>query len=328
MGVFENIYTGKIQAKYNEVFTATQASDTLMYRLFYNAITNSFTWKGMPDNIPNFLPEENLYWWGQMAGFMDGDEFKMFPCYMGGEYLENGLYSDYVIIAKNGKSWIKKREDIELCFNNRDRLPSTYAVFDFSDRASFALRAVDVELERVILPKIIEGADDSQLSAIADMYDKDKELMPFRTTKCEGFSNGDIKVHSLFDNREADVLALWDVFTRYRNLFYTTFGFQNTEIQKKERLTEQEAAGNVEMIRYTLMEDMYRQRVDFCERINSRFGQNISIELNRDTSTVWALSATNEDKRRVYEAGNISTTLSEESELKVEKEEVTADDTD
>lgn len=315
MGVFENIYTGQIQAKYKEVFTQTKQSDSLMYQLFYNAVVNSFSWTGLPEHIPTFLPEENLFWWGQMAGFMDDGEFKMFPCYMGGEYLENGLFSDYIIIAKNGKSWIKKKGDIELCWNNRDKYPSTGIVYEFSEKASYALRAVDTSLERVMLPKIVECADDSQVKAVTDMYDKYKELMPFRVTKCEGFSNGDIRTHTMFDNRETDVLALWDIFTRYKNLFYTTYGFQNTEIQKKERLTEQEAAGNTEMIRYTLMHDMYIQRIDFCERVKNHFGVELGVELNRDCRTVYEITATNEDKIRIYEAGNISTTLSEESEL-------------
>lgn len=322
MGVFENIYTSQIQAKYKEVFTDTKISDSLMFNMFYNALTNTFTWKGLPDYIPNYLPEENLFWWGQMAGFMDDGEFKMFPCYMGGEYLENGLFSDYIIIAKNGKNWIKAKDEIVLCFNNRSRFPSVPIVDEFSEKASYALRSVDVSLERAMIPKIIECADEAEQKAITDMYDKDKNLMPYKVTRCEGFSNGDIKLHTIYDNRETDIIALWDIFTRYRNLFYISYGFQTTEIQKKERLTEQESAGNVELTRYTFLEDMYRQRADFCERVKEKFGVNLEIELNRDTSTVWAITATNEDKRRVFEAGNISTTLSEQSELKTEKVEV------
>ena len=242
------------------------------------------------------MPEESLCMSGRLAFFKDGDEFKMFPCFMGGALEENGEFTKYNIIARNGKTWLKDREEIEICYNNSMRLPSAFNIFELGEKASYALRSVETALERSMLAPIVVGEDNSQLKFIADALDKEKNLKPFLLALKNAYSKGDNKVIQFFDNSKEDVLARWDVFVRFRNLFYTTFGVNNIEIMKKERLTESEGSGNDEITRYTLLQDMIDQRRDFCKRVKEKFNYDLDFYVNRDSVTVYETSLTNEEK--------------------------------
>ena len=112
----------------------------------------------------------------------------------------------------------------------------------------------------------------------------------------EGYGDKVLQRAPVFDNRETDVLSLWDVFSRYDRMFYRTFGISTVGIQKNERLTEAESTGEEEMTRYTLFQDMYNCRMDGIEQVKKKFNYDLSIEVMRDQKTVYELSQSNEDK--------------------------------
>lgn len=315
MSVFKHAYEQHITSKYDEIFREKVDTKALLMQNYYCSTVNTFTWNKLLPHIPQFLIEECLFFWGTVAGFRDendGNKFKIFPCFMGGEYLENGLYSHYNIVAKNGKTWIKKIEDIELCFNNSPRVPSFPIVSEYCDRTVYALSAVNAALERAMLPDIIECSSQEQIDNISQLLRKDSNLVPFKITLNSGFSNGEIKRHNTFDNREDDVLALFDVYNRMNNMFNIYNGFATVEINKQERLTEKESSANEEVTRYQSLQDKYNCRKDFCDRVKAHFGEDIGFEVNRDFRTVWAITASNDDKKNLFELGNISTTKTDE----------------
>lgn len=297
MSVYHNIYNAKLQEVQKAVEAQNNRTHTTLWFTYISTVLNTFKWGNLPETILSWLPEEFLMYWGKLAFFKDDDgNFKMYPCYMQGELEENGTYSSYTIIAKNGKSWARKADEIVICYNNASQLPTIGFINELAEKSAFALRSVDVSLERAIVPKVITGSDEGQMNLISQMYDKNKNLEIFRTAYGEAFGENGIDVKSLFDNRENDVLALWDVYVRYRNLFYTTFGINNVEIQKKERLTEAEGSGNDEIVRYTLLKDMYDQRMNFIQEVKEKFGYELTLELNRDSATVYELQLTNQQK--------------------------------
>lgn len=329
MSVFKHAYEQHITDKYNEIFSEKVDTTALLMQNYYMSTVNTFTWDKLPEYIPQYLIEECLFFWGTVAAFRDendNNKLKIFPCFMGGEYLENGLYSHYNIVAKNGKTWIKKLEEIELCFNNSPRVPSFPIVREYCERSAYALSAVNAALERAMLPDIIECADEQQMSAITQMLSKDKNLIPFKVALNSTFKNGEIKRHNTFDNREDDVLALFDIYNRMNNMFNIFNGFATVEINKQERLTEKESSANEEVTRYQGLQDKYWCRNDFCERVKAHFGEDIGFSLNRDFRTVWAIKASNDDKKELFELGNISTTKSEEASEETETIEEVAED--
>lgn len=302
MSVYHNIYQEKVNAKKAEVQAEILSTDLTVFLSYYTTVLDTFKYTNLPDGILPFMPEEQLIYWGQTCFFKDDEgNYKIYPCYPCGQLLENGLYSSYNIISKNGKTWIRPYEEIELCFNNSSKIPSIWVINELTEKTVRSLNAIDVTLERVIMKPIISCKDEAQASMINDLYDKTKKYLPFATTFSDAFTNGDIQLTKFFDNKESDILALWDIYVRNRNRFYTTFGINNIEIQKKERLTEAEGAGNDEITRFTLLNDMYACRKDWIERIKNHFSYDMTVELNRDITTVYELNTDNEEKKKIFE---------------------------
>ena len=315
MSVFKHAYEQNVNKKYDEIFKEQVDTKSLLMQNYYSSTVNTFNWNKLPSHIPHFLIEENLFFWGMLAAFRDeGDnnKLKIFPCFMGGDLLENGLYSSYNIVAKNGKTWLKKIDEIELCFNNCARVPSFPIVSEYCDRTAYALSALNAALERAMLPDIIECSSDAQMDALSALLNKNTNLTPFKITKNSGFKNGEIKRHNTFDNRENDVVALFDIYNRTNNMFNIYNGFATVEINKQERLTEKESSANEEVTRYQSLKDKYECRMDFCKRVKEKFGEEIGFEINRDYRTVWAITASNNDKNNLFEQGAISTTKTDE----------------
>lgn len=168
---------------------------------------------------------------------------------------------------------------------------------ELSKKSAYALRAVDASLKKAILPAIAYAPDEASMTTISGLFEEDKEMLPIRATMNETFKKeGEIAIHNIYDNRAIDIISQWDVYVRYRNLFYTTFGVNNVEIQKRERLTEAEGSGNDEITRYTLLKDMYQRRVDFCNEVKEKFNYELAFELNRDSATVYEIKLSNKEK--------------------------------
>lgn len=329
MSVYHNIYQEKITNKRNEVLSENQATDFTVFASYYITLINTFKYNNLPSGILPFMPEEQLTYWGQTTFFRDDEgNFKIFPCYPAGNLRENGLYDTYNIVSKNGKNWIRKLEDIELCFGNSLKIPSIWILNELEQKTVKSLNAIDVTLERVIMKPIISCKDEAQANMITDLYDKAKKYLPFATTFSDAFNNGDIQLTKFFDNKESDILALWDVYVRNRNRFYTTFGINNVEIQKRERLTEAEGSGNDEITRFTLLNDMYSLRKDWCERIKNHFGYEMDVELNRDITTVYELNTDNSDKMDTFEIETLKGTGIKANENDIDKSEESEDKKD
>ena len=237
---------------------------------------------------------------GRVAMYKDDDgNLKIhaaFPC---GQITDTEEFDRYLIYTPNGKSFIRGAEDIEICFNNCFKIPYIYKVAQFAEKMSFSLRAVDTALAKACMPTVALFENENQLKKFDKFTNPETAMQPFVGMIKEKLVSKEVEMLSLYDATKIDVLALWDVYVRYRNLFYTTIGINNVEVQKRERLTEAEGAGNDEITRYSLLDDMSNCRRDFCDRCKKHFNSEIDFEINRDIATVFQIEADNEEKMRL-----------------------------
>lgn len=313
MGVYANGYYNELKKAQDTAIAEYGSNSSVTFLTFYSALLSSFEWKGKVfEDIPYYLPEEFLTNWGNMAYFIDDDGNKrVFPSYPAGEYLENGLYSKYVIIAKNGKNWYRNLEDIELCFCNSIRIPSIVFAKHYADKATYAYSAVDTSLYRAMLPVILETENPEDFSEIAELLEKREYLKVFKAVQSSKFKDKNITATQIFDSSKTDILSLWDVAERYRNLYNTLIGISNVNIQKRERLTENESESNREASIFTMYDDEYKERKNFVERVKKHFNDDIDVLPNRTTSNIFEVIQTPEEKARFAEiemtrgAGNV-----------------------
>lgn len=297
MSVFQNIYTQHYEENLAKQGIKKAQTDFNFFDTCLTAVINTFKWQDYPyEKLPAFMIEWFFQNAGRVAMYEDGGNIKIHPCYPAGALTEEGDFDAYQIITPNGKSFVRKAEDIEVGFNNCFKMPYVYKVSQFSDKMSYALRAVDTSLTKACLPSVALFENPEQLKKFERFTDPETAVQPFVGMLKEKLVAKEVEMLDIYHAGDIDVLALWDVYVRYRNLFYTTFGINNVEISKKERLTQAEGSGNDEITRYSLLSDMYECRKDWCDRCNTHFGTDMKFEVNRDITTVFELQTPNDEK--------------------------------
>lgn len=301
--VYRNLYLTKYEETQKSHAIGEHLNELQLLDVYITTLINSFKWvKGVPENLPPFMVEEFLQISGKVAFFNDAESssYKMFPAFPAGNLLENGEYSHYTIIARNGKQWIKPREEIALIYNNSLKIPYYHLAAKMAEDSTFALNCVKTTLRRAMLPPIFGVLNEEQLKKVLEIGDDDTLLKTIAAVYKETtLGQNDIQRFPVFDNRESDVLAQWDVFSRYDRMFYRTFGISTVGIQKNERLTEAESTGEEEMTRYSLFQDMVDRRREGCEEVKKKFGVELDFEINRDKKTVFETTQSNEEKVRL-----------------------------
>lgn len=299
MSVFQNVYLDK----YNEI-EAQERRDhfTVSLRqllLYATTVQSSFKWGNVPDQ-PHFMPERYLMYSGRIGFFMKDGKPQLYPIYPAGKLMPDAEFDAYTAIYPDGKSERLSRDEIAIIFGNSMKIPLYGIIQDFAKRSSYALCAVDTALKRAMLPPIVGVDDESQIKQIIEIEDPDKLLKTILALPTyKGYASDKMQRVPVFDNRETDVLSLWDVYSRYDRMFYRTFGISTVGIQKNERLTEAESTGEEEMTRYTLFQDMYNCRLAGIDEVKKKFGYDLSLEVMRDQKTVYELSQSNEEKIRM-----------------------------
>ena len=318
--VFKNVYLTKYEEEKARE-NADRFSVSFRVLLTYiSTVTSSFKWKNVT-NVPYFMPERFLLYSARVGIFEYKNEYVLYPIYPAGALMPDGEYSAYTAIFPDGTSIRLEREQVAIIFGNSLKIPMYGIISDFANKSSFALCAVDSALKRAILPPLVAVDTEEQLKRILEIETPEKLLSTIcAMIKDGGYGSSQMERVPVFDNRETDVLALWDVFSRYDRMFYRTFGISTVGIQKNERLTEAESTGEEEMTRYTIFQDMYNCRKFGIDEANKKFGTNFEIEIMRDDKTVFEMTQDNAEKirLRVIEASRGSN-VAQEGESKDEE---------
>lgn len=305
MSVFSKVYENMMEEIRQKEGEKNRDTDLFLTSVFYSAVISSFEWGGklpkFTKPIPDYI-EECFFGATTLAYFEHKGEKYITPCFPSGILLNNGLYDTYTCIFFNGEQVIKKLDEIEICYNNSIHLPSISIVEPILKKCIDTLRAVDMSLKKASFPAITFTGDEQLgnlvTQTISDQYNNRN---PYALIKCSSWHKDMVDKIDLFDNRVQDVLAQWDVFVRYKNLFFTTFGINNVEITKSERLTKSEGESNTEITRYGLFNDMYKHRIDWIKRIKEHFGDELTCDINRNYETVSEITMTTDEKRKMRE---------------------------
>lgn len=282
MGVFSNIVNEKYKNACEQVKSDLGFSSNLLFQSFYSIAINAFKWNNLPKDVLEFLPEEYLIYAGRIGFFKANDTFKILPIFPLGTLLENGEYTKYNAIAKNGDQYYIDRKDISICYNNSLQLPTIQIIAEWAERAGYSLSAVDSSLLRAITPDIVAVDNKETLDSLTSLWSKEKKLIPYNITANENFlDENKFKRIGMYDARERNVLDQWEVFEKYRGFFQNLFGVYSIGIRKNERLTTSEATGNTDNVRYSFYDDMFYNRQSFCEDVKKRFNYDLQVETNR-----------------------------------------------
>lgn len=252
------------------------------YIQYYNRLTelaiSMFEWKNLPDSIdPRFL-ELTLFSEGMAIFFKDEVMGELaLQCMVGGQLDVYRVPNVRRAYATNGYNKELNKNDSVIIYNNLLRTNSMLDVEMFSKRLYNLDRAVDVNSNAQKTPVLIQ-CDDTQRLTMKNLYMQYDGNEPFI------FGDKALNTKSLSVLKtDAPYVAdkLYTLKTQIWNEALTYLGISNVNIQKKERLLQDEVMknqGGVVASRYARLS----ARQEACKKINNLFNLNITVEYRED----------------------------------------------
>lgn len=162
--------------------------------------------------------------------------------------------------------------------NDEEKCPSWLYVFDFAERLADAQKTCDINIRAQRTPILILGTK-KQKETLENMYAQYDGFKPVIMGDADYLSQDSIKSVNtgapfVADKVQSYKKEIW-------NEFLTTFGINNIDVEKKERLISGESNANNELINYNL-KSFLDTRKKAVEQINELFGLDIKVRINSD----------------------------------------------
>lgn len=235
-----------------------------------------YKWNNLPNGIDERWIEEFLFSEGKCMFFMD----KSFGL-MVAKCVETGVnpYDEPTnLMPVSSSPDVEKRdfvnyEEAILIRNNDDMLPTSTSVMLYAYRLTDLTRTIDINISAQKTPVLILCKEKQKLT-LKNIYkqwngfepviygDKEIDLSGVKVLKTDA--------PIVFDKLQIEKNHIW-------NECMTFLGINNANMDKRERLVDDEVQANNEQVEmFALMGLKARQRA--CELINAKFNTNISVE--------------------------------------------------
>lgn len=245
------------------------------YRLMLIARTR-FKWNNLPNGIDEKWIERWLFSEGKCVFFKDKTKG-----YMIAKMTPNGqinYYDEPTVVRPYGTNYIgpdlENDRECVIIRNNDVMLPTSYTIQLFAIRLTDVSRTIDVNIKAQKTPVLIKCSDKQKLS-LKQVYRQWNENEPViygdKTMDTESFEVLNTEAPIVFDKLQIQKHEIW-------NECMTFLGINNANMNKRERLVDDEVQANNGQIRLSA-DVMLKSRERACEMINKIFGLNISVEL-------------------------------------------------
>lgn len=273
----------------NDNFIDSAMLNNATYSFYFNRLKelaiSVFDWQNLPNSVdPRYL-ELELFEKGTAIFFKDGD-LSLFgepSTYLCLQCLNNGSFDVYRnplnrrAIGNNGYNKTLNSDDSVIIYNNLLRTNSSEVIKQYAYRLYLTQRAIDVNINAQKTPIIIQ-CDESQRLTLKNLYKQYDGNVPFIFGD-RNLDLGSIKVLQtgapmVASELDKQRVTVW-------NDALTYLGITNVNIQKRERLLNDEVArnmGGTMSSRYSRLQ----ARQQACEQINKMFGLDIWVEYKDD----------------------------------------------
>lgn len=237
-----------------------------------------FKWNNLPNGIDEKWIERYLFTEGKCMFFHDKEKgFMIAKCTDAGQV---NNYDEPTLLRAYGTNYngptLENNEDAVLIRNNDEMIPTSPTIQLYAWRLAEISRTIDININAQKTPIIIKCSDKQKMS-LNQVYkqwdgynpvifgDKALELDRFDVLKTDA--------PIVFDKLQIQKHAIW-------NEAMTFLGINNANMDKRERLVDDEVQANNEQVGLSA-EVMLKSRQRACEQINKLFGLNISVEIRR-----------------------------------------------
>ena len=247
-------------------------------------IVSMFKWRNLPDGISERFIEECLYYDGYVIFFKatKGALKGSYVVSKASPYSKNIYNEPTHYKAYSSNMMINEIVEADKCVLIRNDYlleGSTRKVNHYAKRISELDKTFDINMQHIKHPYIISGTE-NQIASIKAFYAKFNNGEPYIITDKKFSDHNDIKVMPTTAENHLQLIQLLrrDIF----NEALTSFGINNVNVNKKERLITAEAEQNNEEIEMN-RNALFLPRLEAVQLINEKFNLDVSIEM-QDTN--------------------------------------------
>lgn len=278
-------------------------TESFLYERFKLLALNMFEWDGLDElGIEERHIEDWLFSDGKCLVFKDKFYGLMcLPC----EGHGTNVYGDPIEYIATGVNYHKhvKAEDCVLIENNKMRMPTQKAIMYFVNQLYNVVRTRDINIATLRLPFVMASNDKKVLTSKKLLEEIENYNWAVIVDKDLVDVENCIKV--LPTGVKPLTAELTDQYHDIMNEALTYLGINNANTDKKERLITSEANANNQFIE-SCSQMFLEARQRACDKINEKFGTNISVKLRNEGGELYALELPGEpttDKQQSNDTG-------------------------
>lgn len=241
-----------------------------------------FKWNGLPNNIDEKHLERYLFNEGRCMFYHDDKVgWIITKCNDAASYNFYDEPTALLPVANNAQDLDMKekdpRKDCVLIYNNDYAYPTARTILMYAARLTEMQRTIDINIHAQKTPVIIKASQNTRLSA-KQVYKQWSGFEPLIITD-KNLADGvemevlNISAPVVFDKLAIEKNKLW-------NECMTFLGINNANMDKRERLVDDEVQANNEQIGYSV-EVMLKSRQRAAKLMSKLCACNITVELRR-----------------------------------------------
>lgn len=233
------------------------------------------------ENLPNGLDEKWIerYLFSEGACMFYKDPIRGFMVAQIGETGPLNYYDEPTTIRPYATNYIYEGPTLTnnvnavIIRNNDDMLPTSPTIQLYAYKLTNIDRTIDTNVIAQKTPIVVKCSDKQRVSfknAINQRNDNEPVIYADKSMNTEDIEVLDIKAPIVFDKLQIQKHAVW-------NECMTYLGINNANMDKRERLVDDEVQANNEQVQAS--EDIFlKARQKACEEINRIFKTNISVK--------------------------------------------------
>ena len=257
-----------------------------LYRLTLIA-RSVFEWENLPNNIDEKWIEKYLFSDGKCVFFEDvNNGFMIAKVSSDGTY---NYYDEPTLIRPYGNRYqgtiLENDVDCVVIRNNDDMIPTFPTIHHYAYKLANISRTIDVNIEAQKTPVIIKCTN-KQMNTLKYLMKQRADNEPLiwgdKNLDTTGVEAMTLNVPMVFKDLELQKHMIW-------NECMTFLGVNNANMDKRERLVDDEVQANNEQVEASF-NIMLKARQQACKRINEIFGTNIQVKRRITNKPVLKLS--------------------------------------
>ena len=244
-----------------------------------NRTQSMFRWVGLPDTIPQYILERYLQMSGDCIFYKYNDDLYVFTGGAGGEpdvYYRPTLYT-IANPALNISKQLKIDDECIICLNDSYHIGLLPLFTEYATKIVETELSIDIATVNARIISLISASDDRTRASAEKYIDDIRRGEPGIIAETP-FLDG-IRSQPLSTGSDNTIKSLIELLQYYKANWYNDIGLSSNYNMKREALNTGEASINNDIL-LPLVDDMLRCRQVACDKINVKYGLEVSVELN------------------------------------------------